>query len=76
MFDQWLDEGPHTHTKGGNMHGRPLKQIVHWVFKSWSDLGKKIIIKPFGCYTLSVQDDGSEDNEIACFKPGKHWALA
>ena len=39
--------------------------------KSWSGLGKKIIIKPSGCCTLSVQDNGSEDNEIACLKPGK-----
>ena len=43
--DQWMDEGPHTHTKGGNMRGPPLKQIVQWVLKAWSDLNKKIIIK-------------------------------
>ena len=66
-----MDEAPHTHTKGGNMHGPPLKQIVQWILKAWSDLGKEIIVKSFGCCTLSIQDDGSEDNEIACFKPGK-----
>ena len=66
-----MDEAPHTHTKGGNMHGPPLKQIVQWILKAWSDLGKEIIVKSFGCCTLSIQDDGSEDNKIACFKPGK-----
>ena len=66
-----MDEEPHKHTKGGNMHGPPLKQIVQWILKAWSDLGKEIIIKSFGCWTLSIQDEGSEDNEITCFKPEK-----
>ena len=28
MYDQWMDEGPHTYTKEGNMRGPLLKQIV------------------------------------------------
>ena len=53
------------------MCGLRLKQIVQWILKAWSDLDKVIIIKSFRCCALSVQDDGSEDNEIVCFKPGK-----
>ena len=68
MYDQWMDEGPHTHTKGGNMCAPPLKQIVQWMLKVWSNLDKDIIIKSFRCCASSIQDDGSEDNEIACFK--------
>ena len=34
MYDQWTDEGPHTHTKGVNMRGPPLKQIVQWIFQA------------------------------------------
>ena len=71
MYDQWMDEGPHTYTKESNMRGPPLKQIVQWILKAWSDLDKEIIIKSFRCCALSIQDDGSEDNEIVCFKPGK-----
>ena len=66
-----MNEGLHTHTKGGNMRGPPLKQIVQWILKAWSDLHKEIIMKSFRCCALSIQDDGSEDNETACFKPGK-----
>ena len=66
-----MDEGPHTHAKVGNMRGPPLKQIAKWILKAWSDLDKEIIIKSFCCCALSKQDDGSEDNEIVCFKPGK-----
>ena len=62
-----MDEGPHIHIK----QGPPLKQIAQWILKAWSDLDKEIIIKSFRCCALSIQDDGSEDNEIACFKPGK-----
>ena len=71
MYDRWMDEGPHTHTKGGKMRGPPLKQIVLWILEAWLDLDKEIIIKSFHCCALSTQDDGSEGNEIACFKPGK-----
>ena len=53
------------------MRRPPLKQVVRWIFKAWSVLDKEIIIKSFLCYALSIQDDGSEDNETACFKPGK-----
>ena len=72
MYDQWMDEGPHTYTKEGNMCGPPIKQIVQWILKTSLDLDKEtIIIKSFRCCALSIQDDGSEDNEIVCFKPGK-----
>ena len=27
MYDQWMDEGPHTYTKEGNICRPPLKQI-------------------------------------------------
>ena len=57
-----------THTKGGNRRGPPLKQIVQWILKVWSDLDKEIILNR--CCVLSKQDDWSKDNEIACFKPG------
>ena len=68
---KWMDEGPHTHTKSGNMCRPSLKQIVQWILKAWLDLDKEIIIRSFCCCALSMQDDGSEDNEIACFKPEK-----
>ena len=71
MYEQWMDEGPHTHTKGGNMCRPPLKQIVQWILKAWSDLDKEIMINSICCCALSIQDDGSEDNEIASFKHGK-----
>ena len=67
MYDQWVDEGPHTHTKGDNMRRPPLKQILQWILKTWSDLDKEIIIKSFRCCALSIQNDGSEENKTACF---------
>ena len=66
-----MDEGLHTHTDEGNMRGPPSKQIVQWILKAWSDLDREIIIKSFRCCTLPIQDDESQDNETACFKPGK-----
>ena len=71
MYDQWTDEEPHTNTKGSNTRRPPLKEIVQWILIAWSDLDKEIIIKSFRSCDLSIQDDGSEDNEFARFKPGK-----
>ena len=71
MYGQWMDEGTHPHTKGGNMCGSPLKIIVQWILKAWLDLHKEIIIKSFQCCGLSIEDDVSEDCKIVCFKPGK-----
>ena len=33
-YGQWMDEGPHRRTKGGDMRGPPLKQIVQWILKA------------------------------------------
>ena len=71
MYSQWMDEEPHTHTRDCNMSGLPLKQVVQWILIAWLDLDKKIFVKSFCCFDLSIQDDGSEDNKIGCFKPGK-----
>ena len=66
-----MDEGPDTHTKGGNMRRSPLKQIVQWILNAWLDLDKEIILKSFRSCALPIQDDGSEDNKIVCLKPVK-----
>ena len=71
MYDQWMDEGPHSETKDGNMRGPPLKLMTQWILKAWSKLDREVIIKSFRCCALSVAVDGLEDDEISCFKPGK-----
>ena len=45
IYNQWMDEGPHTYTKEGNMSRPPSKQIVQGILKAWSDLDKEITIK-------------------------------
>ena len=52
MYDQWMDEGPHTYTKEGNICRPPLKQIFQWILKAWLDLDKEIIIKSFAVAVL------------------------
>ena len=74
LYDQWMEEGPHATTKGGNMRGSPLKSIIQWIIKAWSNLDREILVKSFRCCALALAPDGSEDNEIACFKPGKTLA--
>ena len=42
LYDQWMEEGPHTTTKGGNMWCPPLKSIIQWIIKAWSNLDHEI----------------------------------
>ena len=70
MYDQWTDDGHDTHIKGGNMRGPPFQQIAQWILKAWLDLDNEFV-KSFPYCALSIQDDGSEDKETVCLKPGK-----
>ena len=69
MYDELMDEGPHTYTKGRNMPGPPFKQIVQRILKVLSVLIKRLL--SFHCSALLIQDDGAEDKEIACFEAGR-----
>ena len=53
------------------MHGPPLRTILLWVLDAWRELDRDIVIKSFRCCALSNAVDGTEDNEITCFGPGK-----
>ena len=71
FYATWMDEGPHTYTEAGSMLGPPLKTILRWVIDALGELDLDIIIKSFRCCALSDTVDGSEDNKITCFEPGK-----
>ena len=69
-----MDEGPHTYTEAGNMHGEPLKMVLRWVLDAWRGLNPDIIKNSFRCCALSNAIDGMADDEIACFAPGTQLA--
>ena len=76
VYEQWMDEGPHTHTKGGKMRGPQLKQIVQWTLKAWSDLNKEIIIKSFVAVLYQYKMMRTRTTKFRVWNLGNHWALA
>ena len=45
LRDQWLSEGVHQFTEGGNMKLSFRKRIIEWVLDGLSQLSKENIIK-------------------------------
>ena len=43
LYDQWLREGVHQFTEGGNMKPSSRKRIIEWVLDVWSQLSKKTL---------------------------------
>ena len=41
LYDQWLTEGVHQFTEGGNMKPLSRKRIIESVLDGWSELSKK-----------------------------------
>ena len=71
LHDQWISEGVHQFTEGGNMKLPTRKRIIEWVLDAWSQLSKENIIKSFKCCGLNLANDGMEDNFIHCLKMGQ-----
>ena len=45
--------------------------IVQLVLKAWKELQSEMVAQSFKSCALTVTVDGSEDDEISCFKPDK-----
>ena len=57
LYDQWLSEGVHQFTEGGNMKPPSRKRIIEWVFDAWSQLSKENIKKSFQCCGLNLANE-------------------
>ena len=46
----------------------PRRKIVVWVIEAWGQLSEELIIHSFKTCALNLAIDGSEDDQIHCFK--------
>ena len=60
LYDQWLSEGVHQFTEGGNMKS-PSRKRIEWVLDAWSQMSKESI-KSLKCCDLNFTNDGTEDD--------------
>lgn len=47
-----------------------MEIYLQWIVNAWQSLSKDLIIKSFKNCALTIALDGSEDDQIHCFKPG------
>ncbi len=70
LYDAWCLAGNLPTTAAGNTKPPPLDKVCEWILASWNSVTKEIIIKSFKICGLSVATDGTEDEQIECFKDG------
>ena len=61
--------GEKTKTAGGNVRAPSMDIYLEWIVNAWSSLSNEIITKSFKVCGISNAIDGSEDDQIHCFKP-------
>ena len=59
LHNQWLSEGVHQFTEGGNIKSPSRKRIIEWVIDAWSRLSRENR-KSFKCCDLNLANDSIE----------------
>ena len=68
-YDEWLSTvGINRVTEAGNLKSPERRAIVQWILKAWDELTPETIVKSFKVCALNIPVDGSEDENIHCFK--------
>jgi len=71
MFDEYMASNDIAMTRYGNPAPPPLEVVCEWIEKAWASISPDIIRKSFKICGITTKVDGSEDDEIECFKPNK-----
>ena len=72
LYDSWLaDPTGHEFTRGGNLKAPSRSLLCEWVKVSWAAVPDSMVVHSFLSCAITTQLDGSEDNQIHCFKPGQ-----
>uniref|UniRef100_A0A8C4RS32 HTH CENPB-type domain-containing protein n=1 Tax=Erpetoichthys calabaricus TaxID=27687 RepID=A0A8C4RS32_ERPCA len=59
---EWMINGEHTFTKGGNMRKVDMPTICQWIVDAWKELPIKTVVKGFKKCCISNMLDGTEDD--------------
>uniref|UniRef100_A0A914E307 DDE-1 domain-containing protein n=1 Tax=Acrobeloides nanus TaxID=290746 RepID=A0A914E307_9BILA len=68
LYNDWMMHGEKEVTKGGNPKSAPMAEYLQWIVDAWDSLPKELISKSFKSCGITNATDGSEDDEIHCFK--------
>ena len=68
-YDEWLaSKGLYEETECGNLKAPPRKDVIEWILAAWGKLTKEMIKESFVYCAVTCATDGSQDEEITCFK--------
>ena len=74
LYDEWLSNGVHEFTESGNVKPVPRRLVLDWILTAWKSLPKEMFASSFKKCALTIDDNGGEDKQISCFKPGRPCA--
>ena len=69
-YEYWMSEGDHTFTKAGNMRHPSFVEVANWINLAWKTIPKRPIQQSMLQCAITTALDGSQDEEIECFKVG------
>ena len=67
-YGEWLAKSVNDLTPAGNPEAPPRKNVVEWILHGWAQLDPELIRRSFKACALTIPTDGSQDNNIHCFK--------
>ena len=71
-YDTWLaDPTGHEYTRGGNLKAPSRSLLCEWVKAAWDAVPANMVENSFASCAITTLPDGSDDENIHCFKPGE-----
>jgi hypothetical protein len=68
QYDDWMMHGDRALTSGGNPRPPPMTIYLNWIYEAWKSIPGEAIANSFKTCGITNALDGSEDNDIHCFK--------
>ncbi|KAH7680491.1 pogo transposable element with KRAB domain-like protein [Aphelenchoides avenae] len=68
-YDTWMGGDEREVTAGGNPKAPDMLVCLKWVVNAWNSLPPELVAQSFKTCGLTNALDGSEDDQIHCFKP-------
>uniref|UniRef100_A0A1I7V491 HTH CENPB-type domain-containing protein n=1 Tax=Caenorhabditis tropicalis TaxID=1561998 RepID=A0A1I7V491_9PELO len=67
-YEDWMIHGEKSYTESRNMRPPSMEIYLKWILDAWRHLPESLIKKSFTGCGLNNASDGSQDDEIHCFK--------
>jgi len=67
-YDEWLAKSVNDLTPAGNPKALPRENVVEWILHGWAQLDPELIRRSFKSCALTIPNNGTQDNNIHCFK--------